>query len=155
MIIKRNDDYFMQAALKQARIALENEDVPIGAVIVCNGKIISRAYNQVEKTNNALAHAEILAINKAIKKIGYKHLLDCVLYTTLEPCPMCAGAIVLARIKRLVIAANDPKSGAAGSVLDITNNIQLNHKVEIQSGIYADESSELLKSFFQYIRNQI
>ena len=145
----------MQIALSEARKALENEDVPIGAVIVSNGKIISRAYNQVEKKNDALAHAEILAIDKAIKKIGYKHLLDCEIYTTLEPCPMCAGAIVLARLKRLIYAATDPKSGASSSVLNITNNLSLNHRVEVIAGVLADESSELLKWFFQYIRNQI
>lgn len=154
-MIKRNDEYFMQIALSEARKALESEDVPIGAVIVSNGKIISRAYNQVEKKNNALAHAELLAIDKAIKKIGYKHLLDCEIYTTLEPCPMCAGAIVLTRLKRLIFAAADPKSGASSSVLNITNNPSLNHRVEVSSGVLADESSELLKWFFQYIRNQI
>jgi tRNA(adenine34) deaminase len=154
-MIKRNDEYFMQIALSEARKALESEDVPVGAVIVSNGKIISRAYNQVEKKNNALAHAELLAIDKAIKKIGYKHLLDCEIYTTLEPCPMCAGAIVLTRLKRLIFAATDPKSGASSSVLNITNNPSLNHRVEVSSGVLADESSELLKWFFQYIRNQI
>jgi len=151
---KRTDEYFMSLALIEARKALENEDVPVGTIIVNNNKIISRAYNQVEKTNNSLAHSEILAINEAIEKIGYKHLLDCEMYTTLEPCSMCAGAIVLARIKRLIYAATDLKSGAISSVLNIANHPKLNHKVEITSGVLAAEASELIKEFFQYIRNQ-
>jgi tRNA(adenine34) deaminase len=154
-MMQRTDEYYMHTALIEAKKALENEDVPIGTVIVKDGKIIARAYNQVEKMNDPLAHSEILAIKKAVKKIGYKHLLDCQIYTTLEPCPMCAGAIVLARIKRLVYAANDPKSGAVNSILNITNNPSLNHQVEVKSGVLADESSELLKSFFKYLRNQV
>ncbi len=151
---KKTDEYYMNIALNEARKALDNDDVPIGAIILYDGKIIARAYNQVEKVKNSLAHAEIIALNKAIKKVGYKHLLNCEIFTTLEPCPMCAGALVLARIKRLVYAAKDPKSGAVNSVLNITNHPKLNHKVEITSGVLSKESSELITEFFQFIRNQ-
>ncbi len=151
---KKTDEYYMNIALNEARKALDNDDVPIGAIILYDGKIIARAYNQVEKVKNSLAHAEIIALNKAIKKVGYKHLLNCEIFTTLEPCPMCAGALVLARIKRLVYAAKDPKSGAVNSVFNITNHPKLNHKVEITSGVLSKESSELITEFFQFIRNQ-
>ncbi len=114
----KSDEYYINEAIKQARKCSASEDVPVGAVIVQGGKIIARGYNQVEKRNNSTAHAEIIAIERAIKKVGYKHLLDCDIYVTLEPCPMCSGAIVLARLRRLVFGAFDPKAGAAASLCD-------------------------------------
>lgn len=146
------DIKYMKDALSEAKKSLLSEDVPIGAVIVCEDKIISRAYNQVEKKNDSTAHAEIIAIKRAVKKNGYKHLLNCTIYTTLEPCAMCAGAIVLARIKRLVFASFEPKSGASSSLFNITNDKRLNHRCQVTSGVLDLESSTLLKSFFKEIR---
>lgn len=144
----------MRIALAEARKALRFGDVPIGAVIIKGNEVIVKSYNQVEKLSSPLHHAEIIAINKAIKKIGYKHLLDCTIYTTLEPCPMCAGAIVLARIARLVYSADDPKSGASNSLYSITSDERLNHRCEVTQGVLKDESSELLKQFFQQLRKR-
>lgn len=146
--------FFMRQAIVQAKKALVHGDVPIGAVIVSGGKIIARAYNQVEKQGNPLAHAEILAIGKAIKKTNYKHLLDCALYVTLEPCPMCAGAIILARIPRVVYATTDPKTGACHSLYSITNDTRLNHRCEVISGVLQEDSSTLLKKFFRELREK-
>lgn len=144
----------MRIALAEARKALRFGDVPIGAVIIKGNEVIAKSYNQVEKLSSPLHHAEIIAINKAIKKIGYKHLLNCTIYTTLEPCPMCAGAIVLARIARLVYSADDPKSGASNSLYSITSDERLNHRCEVTQGVLKDESSELLKQFFQQLRKR-
>lgn len=144
----------MRIALVEARKALRWGDVPIGAVIIKGNEVIAKSYNQVEKKLSPLNHAEIIAINKAIKKIGYKHLLDCTIYTTLEPCPMCAGAIVLARIARLVYSADDPKSGASMSLYSITSDERLNHRCEVIKGVLKDESSELLKQFFKLLRKR-
>lgn len=143
---------YMRIALKEAHKALLNGDVPVGAVICLNDIIISKAYNRVEKDKDATAHAELLAIKKAIKIIGYKHLLQCTLYSTLEPCTMCAGAIILARFKSVVFAADDPKAGACGSVFNITDDTRLNHKCDVISGILAEEASKLLKEFFRKLR---
>ena len=145
-------EYFMSQALKEAKKALLHNDVPIGAVIVKDNKIIAKAHNQVEKNNDSTAHAELIAIKKAMKKIGYKHLLDCDLFVTLEPCSMCAGAIVLARIKNLYFATDDPKAGACGSILNIPNNKRLNHQVNIYSGILQYECSIIIKDFFKQLR---
>lgn len=144
----------MRTAINEAKKALRFGDVPVGALIFVNHMIISKAYNEVEKNSDATRHAEFVAIQKAIKKVGYKHLLDATLVTTLEPCPMCAGAIVLARIPRVVFGAYDPKSGAGGSVLNVLNNNKLNHRVEVIGGILEKECSELLKGFFQNLRNE-
>ena len=146
---------FMRQALIEAEKALAIGEVPVGAVVVFEDEIIGRGYNQREMLHDPTAHAEILALREAAAYKGGWRLTGCTLYVTLEPCPMCAGAIVLARIKRLVYAANDPKSGAVNSILNITNNPSLNHQVEVKSGVLADESSELLKSFFKYLRNQV
>jgi tRNA(adenine34) deaminase len=146
--------YFMQIALNEAKKAEQKGEIPIGAVIVLNDTVISKNHNRVEELSNSTAHAELLAIQEAVKIIGYKHLLDATLYVTLEPCSMCAGAIVLARIKRLVFATHDSKSGACGSVLNIVQNPKLNHKVEILSGILENESSILLKTFFKQLRSK-
>lgn len=144
----------MRDAIIEARKAIEFGDVPVGALIFVNDKIISKAHNEVEKNSDAIRHAELISIQKAIKKVGYKHLLNATLVTTLEPCPMCAGAIVLARIPRVIFGAYDSKSGAGGSVLNILNNNKLNHQVEVIGGILEKECSELLKSFFQNLRNE-
>lgn len=143
----------MKEALREARKALKFGDVPIGAAIVSDGKVIGRGYNQVEKKNDATAHAEIIAINSAIKKIRHKHLLDCTIYVTLEPCAMCSGAIVLARIPNLVYGAEDPKAGACGSLYSITDDKRLNHRCHITKGILGEECSDLIKKFFQELRS--
>lgn len=148
----KNDKYYINQAINQAKKSLLTDDVPVGAVIVRDGKIIARGYNQVEKRRSPLAHAEIIAIERASKKIGYKHLLDCDIYVTLEPCPMCCGAIVLARLRRLVFGAFDPKAGAAVSLYNITNDKRLNHRLEVLGGVLESECSSLLKDFFKNLR---
>ncbi len=150
----KSDEYYINEAIKQARKCSASEDVPVGAVIVQGGKIIARGYNQVEKRNNSTAHAEIIAIERAIKKVGYKHLLDCDIYVTLEPCPMCSGAIVLARLRRLVFGAFDPKTGAATSLYNITSDERLNHRLEVLGGICEKECSLMLKDFFKKLRER-
>lgn len=145
-------EYFMKVALKEAKKSLETEDVPVGAIVVKDGQIISKGHNEVEKRKDPTAHAETIAIRKAIKKLGNKHLLDCVIFSTLEPCPMCAGAMVLARVNKLVFAAYDPKSGAAGSVINIIQNANLNHRIDFVGGILEQESAKLLRDFFQRLR---
>lgn len=144
----------MGFALEEAKKAAEYGDVPIGCVIVYKGDIIAKNHNRVEIDSDSTAHAELLAIREAQKSISYKHLLDCDMYITLEPCSMCAGAIVLSRVNRLFIATADPKSGACGSIMDITNIEKLNHKCEVHYGIYETESSELLKGFFKKLRER-
>jgi tRNA(adenine34) deaminase len=143
---------YMQEALKEARKALIYDDVPIGALIVSDNKIIGRGYNQVEKKNDSTAHAEIIAIKSAIKKFAHKHLLGCTIYVTLEPCAMCSGAIVLARIPNIVYGAPDPKAGASGSLYDITDDKRLNHRCKITKGILADECTAIIKFFFKKLR---
>lgn len=148
------DEYFMQLAYEQALLAKENNEVPVGAIIVKNDEVVSSAFNQVETLQDPTAHAEILAIKEAVKKQNYKHLLECSMYVTLEPCSMCAGSIVLSRLKRVVIGATDPKTGACGSVMDITNSEKLNHKVYITFGVLENSCSALLKDFFKSLRNK-
>lgn len=143
---------FMRLAIKESMKCNRSMDVPIGSVIVQNSQVIAKAHNEVEKRQDPTAHSELLAIKKAIRKIGYKYLSDCVLYTTLEPCSMCAGAIVLARIPLVVWGADDPKSGAGGSVVNLLQNPKLNHRTRIISGILADKCSLLLKDFFKMLR---
>lgn len=150
----KSDEYYIKEAIKQARKCLSSEDVPVGAVIVKQGQIIARGYNQVEKKNNATSHAEIIAIERAIKKVGYKHLLDCDIYVTLEPCPMCSGAIVLARLRRLVFGAFDPKTGAATSLYNITSDERLNHRLEVLGGVCEKQCSLMLKDFFKKLRER-
>lgn len=145
-------EYYMRLALKQAGKALKNGDVPVGCVVVYNNEIIGRGYNQVEKRNNPTAHAEMLAIKQAINKYGHKHLLDCDIYVSLEPCSMCAGAIVLARIKNVIYGATDPKTGACGSVLNIVRHNLLNHRCNVISGVLETESTSLIKDFFIQLR---
>lgn len=144
-------DLFMGEALKQAKIAFKKNEIPVGAIIVKDGKIISRAYNLKESKKNSLYHAEIIAINKACKKLKNNRLKDCELYVTLEPCLMCAGAIVMARIKKIYIGASDDKYGAIYSktrILDADSN----HKVEYEKDILKEDCSEIIKDFFNTLR---
>ena len=147
------DELFMKAALKEAEKAASEGEVPIGCVIVKDGKIIARGRNAREKKKNAILHAEMVAIDKACKKLSGWRLWQCDLYVTLEPCPMCCGAIINSRLKKVVIAAMDPKAGSMGSVVDLTS-FPYNHKPEIITGILEEESKSLLKSFFQNLRKQ-
>ena len=152
-----SDDYFMREALRQAARAYEAEEVPVGAVIVREGRIIARAYNQVELLQDATAHAEMLAITAAEEAVGDWRLTDCTLYVTKEPCPMCAGAIVHVRLARVVFGASDPKAGAAGSVLNLLQFPTLNHRCAIHPGVREAECRALLQNFFvaQRAKNQI
>ena len=140
---------FMQAALAQARQAAQADEVPIGAVIVRDGAILATGQNRVLRDLDPTAHAEIVALRAAASAVGNYRLNGCTLYVTLEPCSMCAGAMVHARIDRLVFAATDPKAGAAGSVLAVINHPQLNHQMLVEQGILAEDSAELLRSFFR------
>jgi tRNA(adenine34) deaminase len=147
------DEYYMRLALREAERALEHDDVPIGCVIVQGSEVMAAACNERELRGDPTAHAELLAVREAAQKVGGWRLLDTVLYVTLEPCAMCAGAIVLARIPRVVYAAPDPKAGAAGSVLDVLAEPQLNHRPDVAGGLLADEGAALLRKFFGLRRN--
>ena len=149
-----SDESFMKQAVKQAKKAYDKLETPIGCVIVREDKIIARGYNKRNMKKNTLAHAEILAINKASKVLGDWRLEDCTMYVTLEPCPMCAGAIVQARIPRGVIGSMNPKAGCAGSVLNLLQQDGLNHQVEITKGVLAEECSGLMTSFFRELRKK-
>ncbi|MCJ7728405.1 MAG: tRNA adenosine(34) deaminase TadA [Sedimentisphaerales bacterium] len=142
------DEQFMRIAIDQAQIAQENGDVPIGAVIVHNNQVIAKAYNQREQLQDPTAHAEIIALTQAAAALENWHLNGCTMYVTLEPCPMCAGALVLARIDRLVYGCDDPKTGAVKSLYNITQDSRLNHRLEVTSGVLADECSQILQEFF-------
>ena len=148
----QSDAYFMGEALRLARKAYEADEVPVGAVVVREGKIIGRAYNQVEMLKDATAHAEMLAITQAEAAIGDWRLIDCDLYVTKEPCPMCAGALVHVRLARVVFGASDPKGGAAGSALNLLNFPTLNHRCEITNGVREPECRALLQNFFSVKR---
>lgn len=143
------DEIFMREALKQARIAADNDEVPVGAVIVHEGRIIARAHNQVEILKDPTAHAEMIAITQATASLESKWLPECALYVTLEPCSMCAGALVLARVGRVCFGATDPKTGACGSVLDILAHEPLNHHPEVLGRICEDECGQLVSGFFR------
>ena len=143
---------FMKEALKEAKKAYDKLEVPVGAVIVKDGKIIARAHNLKETKFDTTRHAEILAIQKASKKLNSWRLLDCEMYVTLEPCSMCAGALINSRIKKVYIGASDEKTGAVGSVLNLLDDYTFNHKVEYEKGILQDECEELLKDFFKNLR---
>jgi tRNA(adenine34) deaminase len=144
----------MEAALREARASAAGDEVPVGCVIVHDGVIVGRGHNQTEGLQDATAHAEILAIGAASNALASWRLTDCTLYVTLEPCAMCAGAIVLARLTRLVYGAADPKAGACGSVLDVIHEPRLNHRVEVTAGFRADECGALLKDFFARKRRE-
>lgn len=151
-VIKSLEEKYMKEALKQAKKAYALGEVPIGCVIVHEGKIIGRGYNRRNTDKNTLAHAEITAINKASKVIGDWRLEECTLYVTLEPCQMCAGAIVQARIPEVVMGCMNPKAGCAGSILNILEMPQFNHQVKVTRGILEAECSQMLKTFFEELR---
>lgn len=142
------DEYFMRLALREAEHALEHEDVPIGAVLVHGAEAIASAHNEREVRQDPTAHAEIVALREGARALGSWRALETVLYVTLEPCAMCAGAIVLARVPRVVFGARDPKAGAAGSVLDVLGEPRLNHRPEVSGGLLAVECGALLSEFF-------
>jgi tRNA(adenine34) deaminase len=146
------DERWMESALREAEQALKRKEVPIGAVIVHNGRIIGKGYNQTESLQDPTAHAEMIAITAAATSLGSRRLEDCTLYVTLEPCPMCAGAIVLARVPRLVFGAYDPKAGACGTLLNIVQDDRLNHRTELAGGVLQERCGGLLSLFFQQIR---
>lgn len=152
MSINTTDEKYMKEALKQAKKAEANKDVPIGCVIVYQDRIIARGYNRRNIDKTSLAHAEILAIKKASKVIGDWRLEECTMYVTLEPCQMCAGAIVQARIPRVVIGCMNPKAGCAGSILNLLDIKEFNHQVEVCRGVMEDECSALMKNFFAWLR---
>lgn len=148
------EEKFMKEAIRQAKKAEALNEVPIGCVIVHQGKIIGRGYNRRMTDHSVLAHAEIIAIKKACRKIGDWRLEDCTIYITLEPCPMCAGAIVQARIPRAVIGSTNPKAGCAGSVMNLLDEPGFNHQVELISGVLEEACSQMLKSFFKELRKR-
>ena len=149
-----NDQHFMNIAIEEARKAQEIGEVPIGAVIVIDGKVVSTAFNLRERDQRSIAHAEILAIDKACNALGTWRLEEATLYVTLEPCPMCAGAIVLSRIKRVVYGAQDPKGGCAGTLMNLLQEQRFNHQVEITKGVEQDACSSLLSTFFKELRER-
>ena len=148
----KQHEIFMEFAFREAEKAFSKEELPVGAVIVFENRIIAKGHNQVETLKDPTAHAEILAITSAANYLSSKQLLGCTMYVTLEPCSMCAGAIVLAKIENLFFGAFDNKSGACGSVLNVTNNKSLNHKVNVVGGILDEKCGEILKSFFDIKR---
>lgn len=149
-----DDDYFMSEALKEARKAFELDEVPIGAVIVHNNEIIARGYNRRNTDKNPLMHAEIIAINEAAKVIGDWRIEDCTIYVTVEPCPMCSGAIVQARIPNVVYGAPNPKAGCGGSVINLLQMEKLNHRCSVKSGVLEDECRTIMKEFFSRFRKK-
>ena len=153
-MIELEDIEYMNEALKEAQKALELDETPIGAVITMNGEIIARGYNRRNTDKNPLAHAEIIVIDQAAKKIKDWRLEECTLYVTLEPCPMCAGAIVQARIPKVVFGARSPKAGFAGSVMNILQLDTLNHQVDVIEGVLQDECSQILKMYFRQMREE-
>ena len=150
--MEKAKEYYMKQAIKEAEKAYEKLEVPVGAIIVKDGKIIARAYNQKESKTDTTKHAEILAIQKASKKLKSWRLIDCEMYVTLEPCTMCAGAIINSRIKKVYIGAMDEKTGAVGSVLNLFEDYKFNHKPEVEKGILKEDCESLLKQFFKELR---
>ena len=148
-----SDEAFMRVALKEALEAYEKGEVPVGAVVVHGGQIVGRGHNLRETLNDPTAHAEMLALTAASEQRDTWRLEDCTLYVTLEPCPMCAGAIVNARVKRVVFGATDPKAGACGTLFNLVQDSRLNHRAELHSGVLGTESGEILKSFFRECRD--
>jgi tRNA(adenine34) deaminase len=142
------EELFMRLALREAERALEHDDVPVGAVVVCDGEVIGAGHNERELREDPTAHAEVLALREAARHLGTWRILDSVLYVTLEPCAMCAGAIVLGRVGRVVYGAADPKAGAAGSVLDVLGEPRFNHRPQVEGGLLREECAALLVGFF-------
>ncbi|MDF2903769.1 MAG: tRNA specific adenosine deaminase [Bacillus sp. (in: firmicutes)] len=151
---KEIDTFYMYEAIKEARKAEELGEVPIGALIVLEGEVVARAYNLRETNQNALAHAELLAIDQACQKLGTWRLENATLYVTLEPCPMCAGAVILSRIARVVYGAKDPKGGCAGTFMNLPEDERFNHRSEVIPGVLEKECGELLTNFFRGIRER-
>ncbi len=149
---QEQDRYFMQQALNEAALAEELDEVPIGAVVVHNGEIVGRGHNLRETSNDPTTHAEMIAIRQAAQKLDSWRLLDCTLYVTLEPCVMCMGAIILARIPNLVFGCRDPRVGAVGSIYNLAEDERFNHRVAVQEGVLEQECRTQLKSFFQRLR---
>ena len=149
---EKDDNYWMGLAIRAAKKAEALGEVPIGAVVVRDGLVLGRGYNLREKSLDPTSHAEMTAIRKAAKKAGNWRLLGATLYVTLEPCPMCMGAIILARLERVVFGCHDPKAGAAGSLYDLSNDSRLNHRVALKSGVRGEECAGLLSSFFAALR---
>ncbi|MDG5765908.1 tRNA adenosine(34) deaminase TadA [Balneolales bacterium ANBcel1] len=147
-----DSERFMRQAMNEALKAADAGEVPVGAVITCRNRIIARGHNQVEMLSDPTAHAEMIAISAAVQHLGEKYLNECTLYVTLEPCPMCAGALVWAKLGHMVIAAQDEKSGACGSIFNIGAHRKLNHQIQITYGVLEDESEALLKEFFSGLR---
>jgi tRNA(adenine34) deaminase len=148
------NEIYMAEALKEAREAAQEDEVPVGCVIVHKGRIIARAHNQVERLKDPTAHAEMIALTSAANYLGTKWLNGASIYVTIEPCSMCAGALVLARVKNIFFGAADPKTGACGSVVNIVNNQKLNHRLKVKKGILAEECSFLLSEFFRKKRKK-
>lgn len=151
-ITETPDEHFMQLAVAQAALAAQAGEVPVGAVVVCNGEVIATGRNAPIEGHDPTAHAEIIALRAAAQALGNYRLPDCELYVTLEPCAMCSGAMLHARLKRVVFGASDPKTGAAGSVINLFDQPQLNHQTELRGGVLADEAAVLLKDFFSQRR---
>lgn len=149
-----NDEYYMREAIKEAKKAEAKGEVPIGAVLVLHDEIVARAHNLRETEQRALAHAEMLAIDEACRKLGTWRLEDAVLYVTLEPCPMCAGAVVLSRVEKVVFGAFDPKGGCTGTLMNLLQEERFNHQAEVVSGVLEEECGEMLSAFFRKLRRQ-
>ena len=147
------DELWMEEALREAQRALEAGEVPVGGVVVCDGKVVGRGWNRVIADNDPTAHAEVIALREAGEALGNYRLGQCEVFATIEPCAMCAGALVHARIKRLVYGADDPKAGAVKSVIPVVNHPQLNHKIEVQGGVLAGRCADMLQAFFRERRN--
>jgi len=153
-ILEKTDQDYMQLALREAQAAFDEDEAPVGAIIVYEGRVIGRAHNQKELLRDPTAHAEMVAITQACEFLNNWRLADATIYVTLEPCAMCAGAMVLARISRLVYGASDPKAGACGSIMDVVRHSQLNHRMDVTSGVLAQECGAILTEFFQIKRDQ-
>ena len=153
-IEEAEDARFMRLALREARRALEEDEVPVGAVVVHGGQVIGRAHNRPVHLHDPSGHAEILALRRAGRKLANYRLSECSLYVTIEPCAMCAGAMVQARLRRVVFGAHDPKAGAAGSVLEVLNHPKLNHQAKVLSGVLADDCALILREFFRARRKR-
>lgn len=149
-----NDEKFMNLAFEEAKKALNKKEVPIGAVVIKDGEVIGRGYNLKEEAQDPTAHAEMIAIREAAENIGSWRLENCEIYVTLEPCPMCVGAMLQARIDRLVFAAYDKNGGAVGSLYDLSDDNRLNHTIKVRSGFMAEKSSKMLKNFFKSLREK-
>ena len=152
---RSTDTPFMRLALREAKRGLEEGEVPVGAVVAFAGRVVARAHNRPIHLHDPSAHAEILALRRAARRLGNYRLIGCDLYVTIEPCAMCAGAIVQARLQRVIIGARDPKAGAAGSALRVLNHPRLNHRLEVTKGVLAAECGELLRDFFRCRRDKL